>query len=207
MLAGGGMTASVKPSDWKRYPLETLPSSRRRKTAFTGSARMPAGGGMTGKCQAIGLETLPFGNATLVAPAKAGSHWKCLDAGMTGKCQTIGLETLPFGNAALVAPAKAGIYWKCPDAGWRRNDGKCQTIGLETLPSLRRRKPAATGNAWMPAGGGMTAGVKPSDWKRCRRRRPACRGDGVGGIKGAQGCVAVDDVLLTMFLLTALRWC
>ena len=77
---------------------------------------------------------------------------------------------------------------------------------LEMLPSSRRRKAKSTRNARMPAGGGMAASVKPSDWKRCRRRGPACRRDGVGGIKGAHGCVAVDDVLLTMFLLTALRW-
>ena len=112
-----------------------LPSSRQQKPASTGNARVPAGGGMTGKCQTIRLETLPFGIAILVAPAKAGSHWKRPDAGRRrddGKCQTIGLETLPFGNATLVAPAKAGIHW----------------------------------NPWMPAGGGVTASVKSSGWKR-----------------------------------------
>ena len=83
----------------------------------------------------------PIGNAALVAPAKAGIHWKRADAGRRrgdGKCQTIGLETLPFGKATLVAPAKAGIHWKRPDAGRRGDDGKCQTIGLETLPAPGR---------------------------------------------------------------------
>ena len=73
---------------------------------------MPAGGGMTGKCQTIGLETLPFGNAALVAPAKAGIHWKRPDAGWRrgdGKCQTIGLETLPA--PALEAGLPEGWGW------------------------------------------------------------------------------------------------
>ena len=62
----------------------------------------------------------------------------------------------PIGNAALVVPAKAGIHWKRLDVGRRRDDGKCQTIRLEMLRSSRPRKPAFTGSARVPAGGGMT---------------------------------------------------
>ena len=92
MPAGGGMMANVKPSDWKRYPLETLPSSRRRKPAFTGNARMPAGGGMTGKCQTIGLETLP--SLRRRKPAATGNARVPAGGGMTGEYQTNRLETL-----------------------------------------------------------------------------------------------------------------
>ena len=115
---------------------------------------MPAGGGMTGKCQTTRLETLRSSRRR--KPAATGNAWMPAGGEMTGKCQTIGLETLPFGNATLVAPAKAGSHWKRADAGRWRDDGKCQTSRLETLPSSRRRKPAFTGNARMPAGGGVT---------------------------------------------------
>ena len=92
---------------------------------------------MTGKCQTIGLETLPsFASESRQPLELLDAGWRRDDGQVLNH---------PIGNATLVAPAKAGIYWKRPDAGWRWGDGKCQTNRLETLPASEAGLAGGTG--------------------------------------------------------------
>ena len=95
------------------------------------------------------MSNQPIGNAALVAPAKAGIHWKCLDAGWRRDDGQVSKP--PIGNAALVAPAKAQVHWNpwMPAGGGMT--GKCQTIGLETLPAPGAGLPGGWG--WWYKGG------------------------------------------------------
>ena len=143
-----------------------------------------------------------------VAPAKAGIHWKRLDAGRRddGKYQTIGLETLPFGKATLVAPAKAGIHWKRPDAGRRRGDGYVSNhpIGNAALVA-----PAKAGSHWKRPGAGAGGGGGGGGDGKCqtigletlpssRRRKPAFTGNARmpagGGVTGTCQTIRLETL-------------
>ena len=142
---------------------------------------MPAGGGMTGKCQTIGLETLPFGNATLVAPAKAGIHWKRPDVGRRrndGKCQTIGLETLPS-----LRQRKPAFTGNARMPGWRRGDGQ---VSKHRIGNAALVAPAKAGIHWKRAG----AGWRRDDGQVSNHRIGNAAGAGAGGrLAGGMGLV------------------